>query len=213
MNDQPQQLAALAAAIARALGATLLPPRKDRDVDQWRRIATPEGPELSLHFSTYPKRRLVIGINLPNYTDRTGNTCQQSPRDIEWNAKRLLGEGVTFPDTTITQDPEREPAKLAADIRRRFLPGAIVLHRAALERKEQLEAHAAGVNATMQRLCKELKQRTEARHHDRETLYFDACRLQVSSPDSVRFDQFYVDTDTAIAIYKLIEAHKAQAGE
>ena len=213
MNDQAQQLAALAAAIARALGATLLPMRKERDHDQWRRIATPEGPELSLHFSTYPKRRLVTGINLPNYTDRAGETRQQTARDVEWNAKRLLGEGVAFPETSITADPERDADKLAADIRRRLLPGAVILHRAALERKEQLEAHAAGVNATMQRLCKELKQRTEARHHDRDTLFFDACRLQVSSPDSVRFDQFYVDTDTAIAIYKLIEAHKAQAGE
>jgi hypothetical protein len=213
MNDQAQQLAALAAAIARALGATLLPPRKGCDPDQWRRIDTAEGPQLSLHFSTFPKRRLVTGINLPNYTDRAGESRQQTTRDVEWNAKRLLGEGAPFPETSITADAERDPEKLAADIRRRLLPGAIVLHRAALERKAQLEEHGAGTNATVARLCKELKQRTGERKHDRETLYFDACRLQVSSPDSVRFESFYVDTDTAIAIYKLIEAHKAKGGE
>jgi hypothetical protein len=208
VNERPD-LRALAGAIARALGATLQPLRKGYDADQWQRIATAEGPELSLHFSTFPKLRLVTGINFPSYKNRNGEMERQTARDIEWNAKRLLGEGVPFPETSITADPARPVDKLAADIRRRLLPGAIVLHRAALERKAQLEEHGAGVTATIARLCKELKQHTGERIHDRETLYFDACRLQVSSPDSVRFESFYVDTDTAIAIYKLIAASKA----
>lgn len=213
MNETSPDMAQLAEGIARALGAELLPLRKGFDADQWRRIQTAEGPQLSLHFARHPKLRIVTGINLPDYTDRAGETRHQSPRECDYIARKLLGEGVALPETSITTDPTRGAEKIAADIRRRFLPGSIIWHRAALERKATLEEHGAGTNATVARLCKELKQRTDARHHDRETLYFDAVRLNVSSPDSVRFESFYVDTDTAIAIYKLVAAYKAKGGE
>ena len=205
MNDHPP-IRELAATIAKELGATLLPKREGREHDeQYPRIVTAEGPELSLSYH-WQTKRLATGINLPTYTARDGSTQHQSPRELEYIVKADHG---SEPDTSITTDPKRDAGLIARDIKRRLLPGAIVWHQAALKRKAQMEAHAAGVKSTIEKLCKALKHKQDARHG--ETLYLPRVRLQVSSPDSVRFESFYVDAETAITIHKLITACKEGA--
>lgn len=203
MNDRPP-IRELAATIAKELGATLLPKRPDREHDEnYPRIATAEGPELSLSYH-WQTKRLATGINLPTYTARDGSTQGQSPRELQYIVKADHG---SEPETSITTDPTRAAEKIASDIKRRLLPGAIVWHQAALKRKAQLEERAAEQVATIEKLCKAFKHKHDARHG--ETLYLPRVRLQVSSADSVRFESFYTDAETAIAIYKLITASKS----
>lgn len=202
MNDRAP-IRDIAADVARELGATLLPLNPERDSEQYPRISTAEGPELSMHYH-WQTKRVVTSVNLPPIKDRDGNYSQQSARELEWLLKR---DGLAMPETSITTDPKRNTCVMARDIRRRLLPGAIVLHTAALKRKADFEANTAGVVATIEKMCKALKFKHDARHGT--TLFLESVRLEVSSPNSIRFESFYVDADTALAIYKLIRASKA----
>lgn len=200
LNENRPPIREYAASIAEELGARLVPLDPDRDADQYVKLATAEGPELTLHYH-WQTKRLVTGFNLPMIKDRDGHLRVQTTRDLEWYLKR---DGHAVPDTSITTDPMKNACAVARDIRRRILPGAILYHTVALERKAESEKHTAGVAATVKLLATRLKCEARGEH-----LYPGGVDMQVSSPDSVRFTGFYVDAETALKIVKLVQESKA----
>jgi hypothetical protein len=123
----------LAEAIAQALGWTLEPDKREYPVYHLTDSTT--GYSLGLRWENYPKFRLSIHGNYPK--DSAGKEAFPSA---------LVGR------PGITVDPNRGAAKIAADIRRRFLPDYIKVFDLMQERVNGANSYAALTEQTAKAL-------------------------------------------------------------
>jgi hypothetical protein len=189
--------------IAAALGgAVSQPPTAD---NYWyATLATPDMP-IALDLRGKDGR---VGVSpvWPSYRDERGNKQWMHSRDVLDYEQRK-----NPPVTDISVAISRGAATIARDITRRLFPSALPVYQAALKRCRDNETHAEGVAATTRRLGKALG--VEVRDNGaRAALYVDGgLTLSISSPDSVRFDHFYCDPDTALRVVALVRAAKKDA--
>jgi hypothetical protein len=185
--------------LAAALGGTVSQPPTAEN--HWYATITTPGMPLALDLRGKDGR---IGLSpvWPHYRDERGNKQWIHARDVLDYEQRK-----SPPVTDISVAISRGAAAIAKDIQRRLFPSALPVYTAAVKRCRDNEAHRDGVATTTRRLAKALG--VEVRDNGaRAALYVDGMALAVSSADSVRFDHFYVDPDTAIQIAKLVRAAK-----
>jgi hypothetical protein len=202
MNEEAQkkgrEYIALVRAIAKALGGKVT---KEPDVDSyyyWANVTTAEGLPLSLHYRIHEKK-ITVSVNLPPIKGRESER-HQSVRDV------LTYEENKSPDAPVHEigvSAEKGAEKIAADITRRLVPGATIIYKRACERRDTSEKYERDTQATIALLAKRLK--VEPRG---VRLYCGGCTLEVSGPDSVRFDHLYVTAETGAKIAALVLAEK-----
>jgi hypothetical protein len=185
----------LAAALG---GAVSQPPTAE---NYWYATITTPGMPLALDLRGKDGR---IGVSpvWPSYRDERGNRQYIHARDVLDYEQRKQP-----PVTDISVAISRGAAAIAKDIARRLFPSALPVYEAAVKRCRDNEEHRDGVAATTRRLGKALG--VEVRDNgSRAAIYVDSLVLSVSSADSVRFENFYVDPDTALKIVALVSASK-----
>lgn len=203
MNEEnnAKQLAALVAAIAKAMGATVT---RAPDAERYwsAKVRTADGVDLWL--SRNMEGRLRAAVDLPAIKGTDGMDRQQSVRDV---LSYTDLKAADCPVTDITVSMERAPEVIAKDITRRLVPGASLVYAKALERKRTSEEYARGINDTLARLGKAWK--CEARHGT--NLYPGSVTVNVTGPDRVSIERVYCTAETALAIVKLLHADKEAA--
>jgi hypothetical protein len=147
--------------------------------------------------------RIGVSPVWPSYRDERDNRQYIHARDVMDYEQRK-----NPPVTDISVAIARGAAAIAKDVTRRLFPSAKPIYDAALKRCRDNEAHRDGVAATTRRLGKALG--VEVRNNgSRAALYVDGGMvLAVSSADSVRFEHFYCDPDTALKVVALVRAAK-----
>lgn len=196
--EQKRDFRALVAAIAKALGGTVTR-APDPDDNYWNaKLTTGAALPLWMSYRSHEKK-ITVSLDLPPINDRDGGPRHQSWSDVityeeQKGAAPTYEIGVSF---------ERGADAIARDITRRLIPGATILYTRALARKATAEEHARGTAATIANLSKQLN--TEPRG---VRLYCGGCTLEVSGPDSVRFDHLYVTAELAAKIAALVMAEK-----
>jgi hypothetical protein len=190
---------AIAKGVSKALGAAhdIKP-----DSDHYARVALPDGVNLGLYMGYGKGARLEVSVSLPQCEGRA-----QCARDL-MTYEEQKGAGLT---RSITVNPDRDPAKIAADITRRLLPDARTLTARAVERAANAKKYTDGRIATRDILAKRL--RVSVRGSDRMDLYAGGITLNINGPDSVRIEGLYVSGDLAARIVELVMAEKAEKGE
>lgn len=191
----------LTAAIAQALGGEVL--KAPTAENYWyATIDTPDMPlTLDLRRDT---GRIEFRVSWPSYKDSQGNAQTVYGRDVlDYEARKHP------PTLDITAALSRGAQALAKDIQRRLIPSAKPVYDAAVKICSDRAAHASNRAVTIARLAKVFGVAPPHRNSP-ETLYLDVARLQVSSADSISFDRFSVDADTAIKIVTLLRARKGR---
>jgi hypothetical protein len=138
----------------------------------------------------------------PSYKDERGNKQFLRARDVLDYEQRK-----NPPTTDISSAISRGALAIAKDIQRRLFPSALPVYQAAVKRCADNEAHVDGKAATTRRLGKALGVEV----HDngaRASIYVDSMVLSASSADSVRFEHFYCDPETALKVVALVRATK-----
>jgi hypothetical protein len=186
--------------IAAALGGTVSkPPTLD---NYWyAEIDTPQMPvALDLRGAD---GRVGASPVWPRYKDERGTRQGIYARDVLDYEQRK-----NPPTTDISSAISRGAVAIAKDITRRLFPSALPVYQAAVKRCADNEAHVDGKAATTRRLGKALGVEV----HDngaRAALYVDGgLVLSISSADSVRFEHFYCDPETALKVAELVRAAK-----
>ncbi|HZO54918.1 MAG TPA: hypothetical protein VFB63_19580 [Bryobacteraceae bacterium] len=187
-----KQFHALAADIAKALGGAVTR-RNDTGNPPFADFGTRDALPLNVATVWNDASKLRISVVMPRKED---SACRYSVRD-------MYARNEVTPDTEIGVSAAKGAERIAADIKRRLIPGATDAHRRAVERRNADNAYRAAKAATVARLCKALK--CEARG---EMVYAGACSFQVSGPESIQIDRLYVTPDTALKIHALLKADK-----
>lgn len=189
----------LAQAIAEGLGGHV-EQAPDLENYWYARIASPELP-VALDLRGYDGR-LEVRVAWPSYRDEGGRQQTVFGRDVlsnpEYQAARL----------DISVALSRGADAIVKDIKRRLIPSAKPVYEKAVQTcrdRENYQKVKAGATA---RLMQALGVSQDPRKHSGQIYLDDGVRLSVSGDDSVRFDYFYVDVDTAIEIVKLIRKSK-----
>ena len=197
--DKLSEFLKLSQDLAVALGGTVTNPPTAENY-WYAQIATPVMP-LALDLRG-KDGRLGVSPVWPRYRDERGNRQGIYARDVLDYEQRKAP-----PVTDISVAISRGAATIAKDVTRRLFPSALPVYTAAVERCRINEQHIDGKAATTRRLGKALG----AEVHDngsRAAIYVDSMVLSVSSADSVRFENFYCDPETALRIVALVRASK-----
>jgi hypothetical protein len=186
--------------IAAALGGTV---RKPPSLENYwyAEIDTPQMPvALDLRGAD---GRVGASPVWPRYKDERGNRQGIYARDVLDYEQRK-----NPPTTDISSAISRGAVAIAKDIQRRLFPSALPVYQAAVKRCADNEAHYDGKAATTRRLGQALG--VEVRDNGaKASLYVDSgLVLTVSSADSVRFEHFSTDPDTALKVVALVLATK-----
>lgn len=203
MSADPTKLAeflALSQGLAAALGGSVTKPPTEEN--HW--YATLDTPQMPVALDLRGKDgRLGVSPVWPHYRDERGNRQYVHARDVLNYEQRKAP-----PVTDISVALSRGAAAIAKDIQRRLFPSALPVYEAAVKRCRDNEEHRDGVAATTRRLGNALG--VEVRDNGaRAALYVDGGMvLAVSSADSVRFEHFYCDPDTALKVVALVRAAK-----
>jgi hypothetical protein len=198
-SDRLSEFLKLSQDIAAALGGTVSKPPTAENY--W--YATLDTPQMTVALDLRGKDgRLGVSPMWPSYRDERGNKQWIHARDVLDYEQRK-----NPPVTDISVAISRGAAAIAKDIQRRLFPSALPVYQAATKRCRDNEEHRDGVAATTRRLGKALG--VEARDNGaRAAIYAGGIALSVSSVDSVRFENFYTDPDTALKIVALVRAAK-----
>lgn len=203
MIDQSQlaEFVKLSQDIAAALGGTVS--KSPTTENYW--YATLDTPQMPVSLDLRGKDgRIGVSPVWPSYRDERGNKQWMHARDVLDYEQRK-----NPPVTDISIAISRGAAAIAKDISRRLIPSALPVYEAALKRCRDNEQHIDGVAATTRRLGKALG--VEVRDNgSRAAIYVDSLVLAVSSADSVRFEHFYCDPDTALKVVALVRASKKE---
>jgi hypothetical protein len=203
MNEERKaegrKFVALIRAIAKALGGEVTK-EPDGDDSHWFycQLTTGAGLPLSLHYRAHEKK-ITVSVSLPSIKGRD-SASHQSPREVITHEEQKTG---TAPVYEIGVSPDKTAERIAWDITRRLIPGATILYTRACDRRDQCEKYARDTEATIAQLAKTLN--VEPRG---VRLYCGGCTLEVSGPDSVRFDHLYVSASLGAKIAALVLAEK-----
>lgn len=195
-----KDFAGLVANIAAALGGAVIGVRGEERCNRWATIEV-DGVALSVSWDNY-RARLNVSIEWPRNGDSAGRLAPSvfMPR----------AELAALPTLDANVNPERDPAVLAKDIRRRVLvPGAPVYSRAVQYAKQQQDFRDARAGAAAALAARFGYQQS---NHNREALYpagSSLPALSVGSADSVRFEAFYLPFDVAVQVLEAIKAATA----
>jgi hypothetical protein len=201
-SDKLAEFLKLSQDLAAALAGTVSQPPTEENY-WYAQISTPVMP-LALDLRGKDGR---VGVSpvWPNHRDERGNRQYIHARDVlDYEARK------NPPVTDISVAVSRGAAAIAKDIARRLFPSALPVYEAAVKRCRDNEQHFDGKAATTRRLGKALG--VEVRDNGaRAAIYVDGgLVLSVSSADSVRFENFYCDPDTALQIVALVRAAKKE---
>lgn len=199
-------LEGLAGAIAKELGAawSVRPQREDSKNDAHADLLKPDGSEITLHRITWGAGRGKLSVG-----GRFG----------DWKVMRdELRHRERHPSIRVSE--ARTAAHIAADIRRRLLPGLTELVARCNARAASTTAHQNAVGATAARVVAaagaQLIQSTKWREVDPgrpELRIFDDDQridLRVWKPGQVTFCEFSVSEDEAIAVLAALAASRAK---
>jgi hypothetical protein len=201
--DKLTEFLKLSQDLAAALGGTVSkPPTAD---NYW--YATLETPQMPVALDLRGKDgRVGVSPVWPDYRDERGNRQFIHARDVLDHEQRK-----NPPVTDISVAISRGAAAIAKDVARRLFLSAKPVYDAALKRCRANEEHRDGIAATTRGLAKALG--VEARDNGaRAAICVDGGMvLAVSSADSVRFEHFYCDPETALKVVALVRAAKKEA--
>jgi hypothetical protein len=192
--DKDQQARAIAAALG--AGWTVQAPR---DGQSTRHVGQADGSGVSIWFTEYPAGRLEIhGI---------------WPRGKDGQEYRPTRYGETSP--TITVNASRPAAQIAAEIRRRFLPGYLALYAKKTAERAGAEQYQDRTADTLARIlaatASEGGRQGRANGAQLSTVYLRESHVHrvEASGDSVRFEAFSCPVEVAIRVLDLLSASKA----
>jgi hypothetical protein len=190
-QDGSINLATLAQQIAVSLPDWCwLPPDEDKEWHStYQYLRGPDGVKLCLSYDSR-KQRLRVGGDYPRQ-----------------DGKLFPYSGKDQPDS-ITLNPQREPAGIAKDILRRFIPAYLEAFRKGVEQKAEHVAHEQGKKALAVKLCGLLE---NEKPHGQEAIEFSKynkspwyIRGRCGGPDSVQLKIDSLSAARAEAVFKLL---------
>ena len=159
-------------------------------------------PEIYFSFHSGDRNRLVIGYSISSKLNR------MHAEGYIWNEKN---EKVERP-SSITVAFDKDPIKIANDIKRKLLPEIAIYHELLIKKVKQTESFHSKKNELILRVAEATGSIDRARDDRgglRESFYLNGVggsrSVRISSAESIQLEGWYVTEEEFLKIYEILK--------